>query len=118
MSHAPLLSIDAHILNARNNFYPGWWTIPESDTGPLYRVVCSGVAECTLAREARPEGVRATFKLSAAKQQRLDELMEKNSDGTLSSDEELDELRDLVRTTEELQLANAQHAFEMTKRAA
>jgi len=117
MSHAPLLSIDAHTLDARNRFYPEWWTIPESGLGPLYRVVCNGIAECTLAREARPAGVRATFRLSAAKQQRLDELMGKNSAGTLNSDER-GELRDLVRATEELQLANAQQAFEMKKRAA
>jgi len=118
MSHTPLLSIGAHILDARNRFYPEWWTIPKSDHPPLYRVVCSGIAECALALEARPEGVRATFKLSAAQQERLDELMEKNSDGTLCPEEELDELRDLVRTTEAIQLANAQQAFEMTTRAA
>lgn len=81
-----------------------------SDNAPVFSIE-------TRILEARPAGARATFSLSAAKQQRLDALMEKNNEGMLNQ-EELAELRDLVRVTEELQLANAQRAFERLEQSA
>lgn len=118
--HGNLLSMDAYLFDARNRFFPGWWTgpsAPSSGTRPLYRVACNGLADCTLAREARPDRVRAMFKLSATTQKRLDELMEKNSQGILRSSKEQSELRDLVRATEELLLANAEQLLD-SKQAA
>jgi hypothetical protein len=108
---------EQHIIDARSRFYPGWWTVPAARPAsrqplyrqPLYRVVCHGQAECELARLARPDGVRVQFvhQLSAARQQRLDDLMARSNQGVLT-EEERAELKNLVDEVEDLVLWNAQ----------
>ncbi len=52
-------------------------------------------------------GVRGLKHLSAAKQRRLDTLMGKNNEGVLNKTE-MEELKALVRETQQLALENAQ----------
>lgn len=99
------------IRDARNRFYPGCWTYAEPlalNHMPLYRVICHDLEECDLARQAQPDWIRVEFvyKLAPKKQKRLEKLMAKSSNGTLSRTEEA-ALRRLVREAEELALANA-----------
>jgi hypothetical protein len=53
-------------------------------------------------------------KFPATKQRRMDRLLDKNSEGTISAAEKI-ELRGLVKEAEELTLANAKRLLEFTK---
>lgn len=53
-------------------------------------------------------------KLPAEKQQRLDALLEKNSEGTITPDERV-ELEALVEESEKLMVANARQLAEFTR---
>lgn len=56
--------LDSELIDARNRFFPGWWTYahlgePEHGGRPFYRVVCHSPDECELVRRARPSYIRA-----------------------------------------------------------
>jgi hypothetical protein len=55
-------------------------------------------------------------KFPAAKQRRLDELLDKNSEGTITSKEKV-RLRELVAEAERLMVANAKSLAEFTRKS-
>ena len=57
-----LLVPQAELLDARNRFFPGWWTYVQAEgavnIAPFYRVPCHSPVECEWVRLARPAFAR------------------------------------------------------------
>lgn len=79
---------------ARNRFYPGWWTYNPQETRPAFQpfftVVCSSGEDCNLARLSKPPFIRAeivhrdVLKSTQAQPDEVDSLLTRLKDAGLS----------------------------------